>query len=80
MSDHRNGPGFVVGLECPSGKVGFVTRKKAKRFVNGGTIRGDHMRPYICEDCGYWHNGHVPSQVMRGNKTARQVYSRRHST
>jgi hypothetical protein len=56
-----------VHPKCSSGKLGWESRKGAKQFntriVRGG---GDCLAPYECDECGYWHLGHLPRAVREG--------------
>lgn len=65
----------VVHTDCSSGKRSHATRRGAK--AHAYALRqdtGQHLRPYLCEECRHWHVGHLPAQVLRGRKTADQVY------
>lgn len=65
---------------CSSGKRAHSTRRDAKaqaRSVHAWT--GEHLRPYICSECAFWHIGHLPRQVLRGQTTADSHYRRRAS-
>jgi len=62
---------------CPSGKLGHLTRRGAKAHAYRLKLEtGEHLRPYQCEGCGAWHVGHLPGAVIRGRKTADEVYRR----
>ena len=62
--------------KCSSGKIGWASRKGAKQFNSQVTRRGgDRLRPYLHEECGYWHLGHLPRAVRQGIVTAAEHYS-----
>lgn len=64
---------WVTGV-CPSGKRGFVQRAGAQAAARLLAKRGhDKLRPYLCA-CGYWHVGHKPGPVMRGQVSAAEFY------
>lgn len=65
----------VVEAGCPTGKRSHATRRGAKAHAYSlKQMTGQHLRPYQCEACDLWHVGHLPSQVLRGRKTADQIY------
>lgn len=49
---------------CPSGKVQYANRKQAKRFRR--KRGGGPVGTYQCDDCGFWHMGHMPRRVRTG--------------
>lgn len=57
---------------CPTGKRAHSTRRSAK--AHAARLRPDHLREYQCEQCGYWHVGHLPARVRRGEVTATEYY------
>lgn len=61
-----------VRTNCPSGKRGYSSRRDAKKALEQAPL--SHMRPYRCPHCPYWHNGHLPQAVLRGERTADQHY------
>ena len=64
--------------DCSTGKRAHPTRRGAK--VHAYRLRqdtGEHLRPYLCDECSAWHVGHVPAQVLRGRVTADEHYRRR---
>jgi hypothetical protein len=64
----------VVFPECPSGKRGFESRKDAKAWNSRGARMGlDRLHPYLCEHCTFWHVGHLPKAVKKGD-TDRHTY------
>lgn len=68
----------LVHAGCPTGKLSHATRRGAKaQAYSLKQDTGEHLRPYQCEACDLWHVGHLPSQVLRGRKTADQIYGRR---
>ena len=52
---------------CSTGKLGWVTRRGAKGF-NNRIVRqgGDRLGAYRCDECHYWHLGHLPQAVRQG--------------
>jgi hypothetical protein len=48
---------------CPTGKVQFASRKQARR---GAKYRSISLSAYRCEDCDWWHLGHLPQRVRNG--------------
>lgn len=73
MSDHKHLSAHIG--RCPTtGKKQFWDRQSAKtiaRFVH------QHVRPYRCEHCGFWHNGHLAPSVLRGLRTRAETYQRK---
>lgn len=62
-----------VRTDCPSGKRGYPSRRDAKKALEQAPL--DHMRPYRCPHCPYWHNGHLSRAVMQGQRTANEHYN-----
>jgi hypothetical protein len=50
--------------DCPSGKVQFATRKQARRGARFRAIKG--VGVYRCDECSWWHLGHLPDRVRNG--------------
>lgn len=69
----RVGQSYSSGT-CPSGKRCHQTRRSAK--AHSARLRGDHLREYLCQNCGFWHVGHLPRVVMIGSSTAAEIYGR----
>src|SRR4051812_16708636 len=63
---------------CSTGKWSFPTRAAARKFSAKarGSGRGN-MRPYVCDECGFWHIGHTPRAVIRGEVSRDDWYSAR---
>lgn len=60
---------------CTHGKRLYETRKIARDRIRH--IPGEQLRAYRCSDVeGYWHIGHLPDAVKKGEITARQIYGR----
>lgn len=59
---------------CPTGKREHSDRRSAKAHARA--LVGQHLRPYLCRDCGTWHVGHLPGSVIRGLSTADEHYGR----
>lgn len=58
-----------VGTCHECGKQSFVTRKAARAFMKAkNPTRGDYeyMTVYRCGE--YWHYGHTPYEVARGQR------------
>lgn len=50
---------------CPTcGKLRYLSRKTAKQDANRYRKRTGRMDTYRCGD--FWHLGHLPSRVRRG--------------
>lgn len=62
------------------GKRSYFSRKQAKKACKRAELTGGgHMREYACEAPGQdaWHIGHVPSRVLVGDHTAREIYGKK---
>ena len=74
---HRRMPpnlGYIRGV-CPTGKQAYFTRQGARALVRALKAEGDKgVRAYRCPQCGYFHAGHMPDVVRRGEKTAGEIY------
>jgi hypothetical protein len=60
---------------CSSGKWGWTERAGAKTLVR--ILRkegGGKIREYACLECGRWHVGHMPKDVLKGRLGARDIY------
>lgn len=56
-------------------KIPYRTRKDARRDAHRRIVpAGGRMRAYRCERCPYWHVGHLPEMVRKGQLTAAQFY------
>jgi hypothetical protein len=60
---------------CSSGKRAHMSRRSAKGHALGLRKSGQHLRPYQCGECGYWHVGHLPARVIAGLISATQHYA-----
>jgi len=45
---------------CPTTKIGYATRNEAfdtaeTMMQQGNVMRGCHITPYQCDECGQWH-------------------------
>jgi len=52
-------------------KIRYPTRRwavQAKRSVDRT------LRPYKCSFCGFWHLGHLPDAIRRGERTRGEIY------
>lgn len=61
-----------MGSVTECGVRGYETRHAAKQAANGH--HDNHVRPYKCRDCDYWHVGALPPEVIRGDMTAAEFY------
>lgn len=74
-------PDVVPGLAwcVPCGKKA-LTKDNARKMIRTLVDR-KAMREYQCpvygETLGWWHAGHLPWTVRRGQKTSDEVYERR---
>lgn len=50
--------------DCPTGKVQFATRKQARRGARFRSL--DRLSVYRCEECAFFHLGHLPDRVRNG--------------
>jgi hypothetical protein len=66
----RKGYAYTVG-RCPTGKRCHATRASAKAHAR--RLR-EHLREYRCSLCDSWHVGHLPQEVLRGERTAGEFY------
>lgn len=64
-----------MGSVTECGVKGYENRHDAKQASKGH--HDSHVRPYRCQDCGYWHLGALPEQVIRGELTADEFYRER---
>jgi hypothetical protein len=70
------------GASNACGKIAYATRRAARADAQRADLRpgssGIKMRAYRCQvddgGCGWWHNGHLPKAVRRGELTAREAY------
>lgn len=55
-----------------NGKVGYITRDEANKFVKNLNTKqnGTRVKTYKCTTCGFWHYGH------EGKKTRMQRYEK----
>lgn len=57
------------------GKIPYLSRKDARRDSHRRVVpAAGRMRAYRCENCPYWHVGHLPWLVRKGELTATQFY------
>ena len=70
----KAGKAYIVGA-CPSGKRCHDSRASAK--THAVPLRRGHLRPYWCDQCCYWHVGHIPGAVLHGLRTATEHYEQR---
>lgn len=54
------------------GKVAHHSRKDARKAAKWRP--GEHLRPYECQICNLWHNGHLTRAIRKGDFTAREIY------
>jgi len=64
-----------IGL-CPiTGKQMFASKRQARRAWRA-RHPGDHLNEFTCDGdngCGYWHYGHLPEDVRRGERPRSQL-------
>lgn len=75
----RNGVDYKAATKdgCSSGKWGWHAdhRAGAKSLVRKLRKEGDgKVREYVCPECGRWHVGHMPLDVLKGRRGARDIY------
>lgn len=74
-------PAKIVGIVfCETrGKRSYISRKEARRVAR--TIPpdgGPRLNPYRCDVMeGYWHLGHLPARVRRGNAGREDIWPNR---
>jgi rubrerythrin len=66
---------IVASSGCNLDKRAHLTRRSAKAHARGMRGYGEHLRPYECVVCGYWHVGHLPARVIAGLTTATEHYA-----
>jgi predicted RNA-binding Zn-ribbon protein involved in translation (DUF1610 family) len=70
--------GGATNSSCPTGKLAYTkraeAREHARRLKRSRSHDGAGVRPYVCPSCGFWHVGHLPPEVMRGELTADEHY------
>lgn len=54
-----------------TGKRMYADRRTASRI---GRLHHEHLSAYRCDRCGYWHVGHLPSDIIRGADTRTDRY------
>lgn len=59
---------------CPTGKLAYGTRRAAKAALRHFQGCDGHLRPYLHQQCGFYHLGHLPQAVLAGKRTADQIY------
>lgn len=73
MAGRRRDLVSPFAARCPASKVGFLSRKDARRFAKQ---RGMYdLQAYLCNhfDCRYWHLGHLPTIVTSGVLDRREL-------
>jgi len=65
----------VASSGCSSGKRAHLSRRSAKAHALGLRRYGQHLRPYECVECRYWHVGHLPARVIAGLVTSTEHYA-----
>jgi hypothetical protein len=66
---------IVQSSGCRSGKRAHLSRRSAKAHALELRKSGQHLRPYECTECGYWHVGHLPTRVIAGLIGATEHYA-----
>lgn len=67
----------MAGERCPApcGKVRFLTKGDAKKKIRRMRGRKGRLHAYPCGD--FWHTGHVPTVLKRGEVARADVEARR---
>jgi hypothetical protein len=64
-----------LGICATTGKRSYSTRKAARRSERQQRAAKGHMSTYQCE-CGWWHLGHLPAEVVAGHVTRDEIRPR----
>ena len=65
---------------CPTGKRAHPTRAEAKKHARRLQQKGQHVRPYECDQCPFWHVGHLRQEIMFGRRVAGEVFGPRRAS
>lgn len=60
---------------CPCGKVRLLTKRDAKKVLRRMNGRKGRMHAYECR--GFWHVGHVPNDLKKGDASRADLEARR---
>lgn len=66
----------MAGVRCPEpcGKIRFLRKRDAKRVITRMKGRRGRMHAYPCRTTeGYWHVGHVPRALTRGDISRAEI-------
>lgn len=72
----------ISGERCPCGKLRFLSKADAKKVIGRMKGRTGRMHAYRCTDPlgqDFWHIGHVPTDLKRGDATRDDLEARRWS-
>lgn len=59
---------------CSTKKRGYYGRADARAAAKATPNRGKlRLTAYLCEECGFWHIGHIPTQVKNGDLDRRDL-------
>lgn len=77
-TNHRQKRDRVVplGPSCLQNKMGFKTRRDAKKWITKQTLNGCRPYPCIQPGCDLFHIGHLPPVVIRGTVARSQLSPR----
>lgn len=62
--------------DCRCGKVRFASKGAAKRAIRRMRGRVGKVRAYRCSENGWWHIGHPPGALVRGEISRADVRAR----
>lgn len=62
--------------ECTCGKIRYLTKGAAKRQARRMKGRIGRLNAYRCP-AGFWHLGHLPKAVIRGEISRAEIRPRR---
>lgn len=70
----------MAGVRCPEpcGKIRFARKSDAKRVITRMKARRGRMHAYPCREFeGFWHIGHPPKALIRGQISRDDIAPRR---
>jgi hypothetical protein len=62
--------------ECTCGKVRYLTKADAKAAIRHMKGREGRLNAYRCAS-GFWHIGHLPALVRKGQISRSEIWPRR---
>lgn len=77
-TDHRQKRDRVVPIapSCLQNKLGFTSRRDAKRWITSRQLVGNRPYPCVQPDCELFHYGHLPLVVIKGVIPRRELSPR----